>query len=192
MTTAIVTPQRPQTALEVCRQYVPGKSARAVLRQGQTPKTFFDSLVQQRLYPDAVGFLARLLTRQEVIWWGCLCAWDTARPNPSPAAQFALQAALRWLQEPSEEHRRGAEQAARKVGVQTPAGAVAQAVAFAEGSLSPAGCPEVAPPEDLTALTIAGAVRCCAAELIAAGEECVYPQLLRFGLEVASGQNRWQ
>lgn len=185
-------PQRVQTAWDVCRQYEPSKPALALLRKSQTPKAFFDLLVQSRLDADAVAFLARTLTKQEAIWWGCLCAWDVARPHPTPAAQAALQATLRWLQEPTEEHRRAAEQVARKVGVQKPAGAVAQAAVFATGSMSLPGLPEVAPPEDLTPLTITGAVQCCAAELTAAGDEDPYRQLLRFGLEVASGKNRWQ
>jgi hypothetical protein len=184
-------PQRAQTAWDVCRQYEPSKEALALLRKSQTSKAYFDLLVQSRLDSDAVAFLARSLTKQEAIWWGCLCAWDVARPNPTPAAQAALEATLRWLREPTEEHRRAAEQVARKVGVQKPAGAVAQAAVFATGSMSLPGLPAVTPPEDLTALTISGAIRCCAAELTAAGEEQAHRQLLRFGLEVATGKNRW-
>jgi hypothetical protein len=185
-------PARPQTALEVCRRYEPSKEARSLLRKDFTPRAFIDVLVERRLHADAVAFLVRVLTKPEAIWWGCLCAWDAARPNPSPAVQAALQAALRWLQEPSEEHRRAAEQAAGKIGAHTAAGAVAHAVAFATGSMSLPGLPEVPPPEDLTAKTIAGAVDICAAELAAAGEPAAYRQLLRFGLEVAAGKNRWQ
>jgi hypothetical protein len=163
-----------------------------LLRPGQSPKAFFDALVQQELFDDAVAFLARLLTKPQAIWWGCLCAWDAARPNASAAVQAALAATLHWLQEPTEEHRRSAEQAARKVGMAKPAGAVAQAAVYAQGSMSQPGLPEVKPPEDLTALAIAGAVNLCAADLTLAGETNAYRQLLRFGLEVASGKNRWQ
>ena len=103
-----------------------------------------------------------------------------------------MQAVLRWLQQPTEEHRRLAEQVARKVGLVKPAGAVAKATVFAAGSMSPPGLPEVSPPGDLTALTISGAIQGCAGELMAAGVDDPYRQLLRFGLEVASGKNRWQ
>src|SRR5690606_2352505 len=96
------------------------------------------------------------------------------------------------LQEPSEEHRREAEQAAKRAGIATPAGAAAQAVVFAQGSLSLPGLPEVPAPEDLTSQTIAGAVRVCAAQLGAAGETLPYRRMLRNGLEVAAGKNRWQ
>jgi hypothetical protein len=192
MNAAAVAPQRASTALDVCRQYEPSNVARALLRKNHTPKVFFDLLIERQLLADAVEFLARLLTKEEAIWWGCLCAWYAARPTPAPAAQDALQAALRWLQEPTEEHRRGAESAARKAGADTPAGAVAHAVVFATGSLSLPGLPEVMAPEDIAARTIAGAVRLCAAELSSAGEPNAYSQLLRFGLEVAAGKNRWQ
>jgi hypothetical protein len=189
--TAAVAPPRAQNALEVCRQYEPSKDARLLLRKKQTSKQFFDLLIERELPADAVEFLARLLTKQEAIWWGCLCAWDAARTTPTPMARASLQAALRWLQEPSEEHRRDAEKAAQQAGAHTSAGAVAQAVVYAAGSLSQPGLPEVASPPDLTAQTIAAAVRLCAAELSSAGEENAYAQLLRFGLEVAAGKNRW-
>jgi hypothetical protein len=191
MSATTASPPRPQTALEICGRYEPSKEVRTCLRAGDTPKALFDRLVEQRLHADAAALLARLLTKEEAVWWGCLCAWYSARPNPTPFAQAALQATLRWLQEPTEEHRRAAEQQARKAGAHTPAGAVAQAAAFAAGSMSLAGLPEVAPPEDLTAQTIAGAVRACAAELAVAEGGDAYRQLLRFGLEVASGKNRW-
>ena len=189
--TAATAPTRPQTAAEVCRRYQPSKDVRALLRKDQSSKALFDLLVRDQLYADAVSFLARLLSKQEAIWWGCLCAWDAARPNPSPATQAALQASLRWLQEPTEEHRRAAETVAQKAGFETPAGAVAQAVAFAAGSMTAAGLPEVAAPEDLTAQTIAAAIRGCSAQLLSAEVDEPYPQLLRLGLEVASGKNQW-
>lgn len=192
MTTAIRPASRGSSALEVCQRYLPSKNARSILRRNHTPKAFFDQLVHQHYFADAVEFLARLLTKEQAIWWGCLCAWDAARPNPSPRAQAALQAALRWLQEPSEEHRRDAENAGELAGMQTAAGAVAKAVAFASGSMSQPGLPAVEPPADLTAATIGSAVRACAAALTAAGEPNSYRQLLCFGLEVASGHNRWK
>lgn len=192
MTTATALPTRPRTAVEVCQKYAPSKDAIALLHKDLSPKAFLDVLVQQGLQVDAVEFLARLLTKEEAIWWGCLCAWDAARPNASPPVQAALQTALRWLQEPSEEHRREAEQAAKRAGIATPAGAAAQAVVFAQGSLSLPGLPEVPAPEDLTSQTIAGAVRVCAAQLGAAGENLPYRRMLRYGLEVAAGKNRWQ
>src|SRR5688572_17376575 len=145
-----ITPQRAQTAWDVCRRYEPSNLALALLRRGQTPKAYFDLLVQNGLDADAISFLARLLSKPEAIWWGCLCVWNAARPNPSPAAEAALEATLRWLQEPTEAHRRAAEEVARKVGVAKPAGAVAQATVFATGSMSLPGLPEVAPPGDLT------------------------------------------
>jgi hypothetical protein len=184
-------PPRATLAAEVCRRYESSPTARSLLRSGQSPQAFFDVLMQQELYDDAVAFLARLLTKPQAVWWGCLCAWDAARPNPSSAVQAALHATLRWLQQPTEEHRRAVEQVARKVGLAKPAGAVAQAAVYAQGSMSPPGLPEVAPPEDLTALTIAGAVCLSAADLTIAGETNAYRQLLRFGLEVAAGKNRW-
>lgn len=191
MTTATRQAPRGTTALEICLRYLPSKNARLILRNNHTPKAFFDQLVHQHCFADAVEFLARMLTKEQAIWWGCLCAWDAARPNPSPRSQAALQATLRWLQEPTEEHRRDAENAGEQAGMQTPAGAVAKAVAFARGSMSEPGLPEVEPPADLTAATIAAAVRACAAALTASGEPESYRQLLRFGLEVASGRNRW-
>ena len=75
-------------------------------REGLTAPQFFDRLVDQECYPDAIRFLAHALPKRQAVWWGSLCLWHVYRPAPPAAVADILQAAVRWVQEPMEERRR--------------------------------------------------------------------------------------
>ena len=186
-----VAKNKPQIASEVCRRYVPSAHARGLLRKGLSPQAFIDALLEHELHADAVTFVAHWLSKEEAVWWGCLCAWQVHRERPSPAMNRALQATIQWLQEPTEARRRSAEAAAAAAGSDNAPGPIALAAVWARGSMSAAGLPEVSPPESLTAETIAAAVRLAAAH--ASGEPGnAYRQFVHLGCEVAAGKNRWR
>jgi hypothetical protein len=80
-----------------------------LLRDAMDPGEYLDALTEQRLYRDALQFVAHLLPPRFAVWWGCLCAWHAARPEPPSVVAEALHAAVRWVLDPSEANRRAAE-----------------------------------------------------------------------------------
>lgn len=131
---------------------------RKLLRPDITAVEFFDRLVRAELFPDAVRLIARAMTAKEAVWWGVLCVWATARPRPAAKVEAALQAVVKWHREPTDANRRAAGAAGTAVGSVTPVGLVAAAALFADGSLAPAGQPEVKPDPHLSATLVAEAV----------------------------------
>lgn len=137
--------------------------ARALIAPGLTPAAVVERLQAKDLHEDAMIFTAYVLTERDLAWWGCLCAWKEARPEPLEKEAEAFRACLRWIQKPGEETRRAAAEAAAVAGLDTPAGAVAQAVFFSGGSISGPGLPEVKPAPEVMSNLILGALRVAAA-----------------------------
>lgn len=185
-------PEKIATATEVGR-HVPQlrEAARALLREDLTPIAYVALLEQHGLFADALRFTAHWLPKPRAIWWGALCAWHQCRPLPAPAAENALAAVICWLRDPSEDNRRQSETAGRAAGLATPAGALALAVFWSDGSITPRGLPHVRPGPDLSARTVAAAV--LAASLAEpAHTERVQRQFLALARAVADGKNLWK
>jgi hypothetical protein len=179
------TPAR--TAAEIGKLFPLGVEAKKLLRDGLTPRQYLDGLLEKQLYLDAVRFLAHALPKREGFWWACLCA----RGAPAPQAA-ALQAAERWVADPSEANRRAAQEAAEAAGVGTPAGCAAMAAFWSGGSMAPPNVPAVPPGETLTAHGVAGAVLLSA--VLTEPEKAADKQrkFLAQGVEVLGGGNRWK
>lgn len=176
-------------AHEACQNIQLSDAARQVLDGRLTLDQFHAELCQQRLYADAIHLTAHHLLKPESIWWGCLCLWQAYRPQPPAPEEAALQAVVRWLQEPTEAHRRAADTASQSAGLDTPAGTLAMAVFCSGGSLTPAGLPPVHPKPDQTARLVALAV-------LLAGNRAADPagyqrQCLALAPAVAQGRSRW-
>ncbi len=152
---------------------------------------FLQALIAEHLHDDAVKFMAHALPKREAVWWGCLCVWKTCRPQPSAKEAAALEAAVHWVIEPAEEHRRHAEAAGLKAGADTPAGGLALAAYWTEGSMAPAGQPEAAPPPFLTAQTLAAVLTLAAAQAKDVPLAEHQRLFLQLGREVAGGKHRW-
>ena len=147
--------QRPQPPLSA--------DARKLMARGLTPAAFVERLQAKGLHEDAMVFVAFVLPPRDRAWWGCLCVWNKARPDPAPPEAGALRAVLDWIQKPGDEARRASGAAARVAGLATPAGAVAQAVFFSGGSISAPGLPDVHPSPEAMPDLIASALRLAAA-----------------------------
>jgi hypothetical protein len=187
---APTTPDQARAA-EVCTRYEPGKEARQLLRDDLTPEAFTALLLEQHREADGVEFLAHGLTARQAVWWGCLCAWEAARPDPPEPAADALRAAVHWVEEPNEANRARAEAAGRAAGLDTAAGGVAMAAARTGGSVTPPGYPVVPPGPFLPARIIINAIRRAAAPSSAdpSGKLRLF---LRLGREVAGGILPWE
>lgn len=144
-------------ATEVCERFPLSAEATAILRPGMPAREFALRLTEAGLARDVIQFAAYVMPPRPAVWWGLLCVWDDIRPEPTPEEQAALTAALRWVQDPVEERRRGAYAPGKAVAT-TPAGQLALASFWSSGSMAPPEAPEVKAPPFLTQKTVAGAV----------------------------------
>jgi len=132
--------------------------AMELLQADPQPPEYISLLVEKKFYPDAVRFLAHALPRREAVWWAWMCARRSAGDAPPPPVKSALEAAEKWLTQPTEENRRTAHATAEAAGFGTAAGCAGLAAFFSGGSLAPPDAPPVPPGEFLTAKAVAGAV----------------------------------
>ena len=166
--------------------------ARKLLADQQTPRQFVEVLVQKGLLADACRFLGQALPKREAVWWALQCVRQTGGANSTPSAAKCLQAAETWVLSPREDSRQAAKPLADAAGVATPAGAVALAVFFHSGSMTPDDLPPVPPPEHLTGATAANAVLLAAYLGDPAKAEETLRKFAALGLEVLQGSNRWK
>ncbi len=168
----------------------PEPAARTLVRAGQTPRQYLTELTTAKHFMDAVRVLAWALPRREALWWACQCVRQVVTDKDGPAEQAALQAASRYAQTPSEEHRRAAGAAAEAVDFATPAGCAAVAAFWAEGSLAPPDLPPAPAPEHLTPTGIVNAVVLAAVHRDPENADEKYRRFLALGLNVADGKDR--
>lgn len=180
----------PKMAVDVAQGIKLSEPARRLLLPEMTQEHYFDVLNRSQLYQDAIRLLARLLAPKPAIWWGCLCVWADAASRT--VAEPVLAAAMHWLREPQDEHRRAVDAAAKAVGNTTAAGMVGKAVFLTEGSISVPGQPEVHADADSAANLIALAVLTAARSAGATATTGQLRQFLAIGIEVYQGKNSWE
>lgn len=84
-----------------------------LLADGGTAGEYLARLGEHQLDVDAIRVLAYALPIRKSVWWGVLCAWHGMSETSEPEQDLALQAAVRWCVEPTDERRRAAEAIAR-------------------------------------------------------------------------------
>jgi hypothetical protein len=108
-----------------------------------------------------------------------------------PKQAEALKAVIRWVLDPSEEHRRAAGVAGKAATFGTPVGAIAMSVFFSGGSIMPPDEKAIPPDPLLTANILTGTIPGLIAEV---PPEKAKPTLLGFialGISVATGKYPW-
>jgi hypothetical protein len=181
-----------RTAAEVGNQVRLGDAAKALLRNDLVPRAYLDLLVEKELYHDAARFLARALPKREAVWWACVCARQVAGANPPEPVANAIQAASRWVADPSEDNRRAAQTPGEKAQLCTPAGCAAMAAFWSGGSMAPPNVPAVPPADHLAAHAVTGAIILAAVLTEPEKAPEKFRVFLTRGLEVAEGANGWQ
>ena len=123
------------------------------------PEAYFSKLREDGRLHDAAFFLGQALPRYETVVWAARVVHGLG-PAPAPGGpdEEALNATLRWVEDPSEARRRAAFTAASGSGDGTPARMAALAAFFSGGSMSPEGQPPVPPPREAAGKFAAGAV----------------------------------
>ena len=115
------------------------------------------TLARQEKFQDALRLRAHLLTKQQAVWWGCLCVRDLDAPLPA-AQMVALRAAANWAGEPDETRRRAAEQSAESAKFSGIGAMLALSAFWSDGSMAPEGNPDVPPDERLTSQGVSAAL----------------------------------
>lgn len=151
-----------------------------------------DSLVNASDYIASIDFLSHWMSPQCAVWWGCLCVWETERERSSPELDAAMQLILGWLHNPTEQSRQRLAEIAALFEKKHPVCLIGNAALYSSGSMSAPDWPPVAPPRFLYANLVAGAIKL----IVSRGDMQQYDsrnkQVLRLGMEVLQGVNRWQ
>lgn len=133
---------------------------------------------------EALAYIGHALPKLEAVAWAAhVIDAHSRKQEPSARERLALDTALRWLQDPTDAHRRAAHAAAEAAPMTSPEAMLAAAVFYAGGSIAPAGnSPVLAPPEACLGYAL-GAVRALAYR---SGErEAVMEQALQLAEQVA-------
>lgn len=183
----------PKAAL-ICQDIELDQLARAGLAADPSPLDFLQSLIAQKLYPDAVRFLARALPKREAVWWACLSARSCLTEKTEPKLLQAVEAAEAWVYKPTETNRRQAFNAAEAASFENPAAWAGMGAFWSEGSMAPENVPAVPPADNLTAKAVAGAVMLAAVQSQPEKANDKYLFFLEQGVDIANGGNGrlWQ
>jgi len=179
-------PGKPPTAVEYSEPVKLSEDAKALLADDSMPAEFFETLVAQQLFSDALLFFACCVPKTDAVRWGCDCVAGLLGDSLRPMDSAALEAAQRWAEDPSEKNRRAAEGAANESGFEGPASWLALAAFWSDGSLAPPDLPEVPPAEGLTAQAVAAGLTMAATQGEPLAAEGRYIQFLEKSRAVAA------
>lgn len=174
--------------VELCEYLDLDEAAKALAKPDQTPERLLELLTQQEQFGDALRLRAYLLPRPEAIWWGCRCVEEVYQQRLPDADQQALAAARRWSLEPSEEHRRGAEDAANRTKLESGASWVAMAAFWSGGSISLPNLPPVEPDDRLLAKGVTAALLITASFAEPGAAPQRFRNFLASGRQIAKGE----
>ncbi len=182
-----------ETAAEILEHYEASAEACELLTDGMPPAEFLDRLREQELHEDAITFLAYALGKREALWWGLRCVREgLGEEEPAETIQGAVDAVQAWVDEPGEDARYAAFHAAEAATYESPAGCLALAVFFNEGSMAPADCPAVPVDEWFCARTLAASIHVG----YLGGDPKEAPEMakrfLELGLETATQPAPWE
>ncbi len=127
----------------------------------QSPPVFFNSLVEEGKFREAVYFISHALPRYESVVWAAqtlLASGTVDRNNP------LVVAVLRWIDDPCEELRRKIEELIAEESKITPEYMLANSAFMSGGSISIPESPPVLASADACAKFAAGAVLNAATE----------------------------
>ncbi|HMK85625.1 MAG TPA: hypothetical protein VK437_06690 [Steroidobacteraceae bacterium] len=151
------------SAQEICALATAG-GFKLGARESASPVDYLNELLAAGSLNEAVQFLAFALPPREAVWWACQCARDEWHEPAPPVLQAAVDAAERWVRQPTEEHRRAAMSCAQATDLKSPAAWAAVAAFWSGGSLAPENQPEVPPAPHLLGSAVAGAVMLAAVQ----------------------------
>ena len=164
----------------------------ARLGEAEDLPAFVHGLVGDGLHDQAIAFLAQALPPRQAVGWAWVCAREVTGEDAPTEVEACLEATRAWIQDPTDDLRRAAFDAADPAGMDTPAGSAGLAAFFSGDSLAPADSDPAPPPEELAGRTVAGSVHISAASGEPEDVMARYEDFLRRGLEFADRVDLWQ
>ena len=130
---------------------------------GVTPEQHYATLREVGEPWVAIDFLGHALPRLEALSWSAKVLEQEAEAQQLKRAdRQALDHALRWLGDPSDQNRRASFDAANAAGERSPERMLALGVFFSGGSISEPDLPPVLPKEGIAGRLAAGAITAAA------------------------------
>ncbi|NOQ15087.1 MAG: hypothetical protein GQ583_11495 [Methyloprofundus sp.] len=161
--------------------------AKALLTEDVTPAQYTQQVIDNKLYTDAIMFLATGLAKREATWWACLCARSTLTDTSPVSDLKAIELAEAWVYKPTQENCRVTLSAAEATEFKTPAGWSAMAAFWSGDNISPNKEAVVPPPNDLTGKAVNGAVMLAAVQGEPVKVDEYHQLFLKQGVDIACG-----
>lgn len=187
MTEANLIKIKQQNAIAICHGIELDEQANGLLKDNPTSAFYIKQLIEQRLYPDAIRFLAHALPKREAVWWACLCARNSPTDKLSVNEIKAIELAEAWVYKPTEENRKLTMPAAEAAEFKTAASWAAIAAFWSGGNISPVAQAIVQPDEKLFAKAVTGAVMLAATKGEPVKVNDNYRLFLEQGINIARG-----
>lgn len=93
---------------------------------------FIAAMIEKRLFKDANRAIPYFMTNRKACWWASLCIWRSLEGKLSTDEQRALDGCLRWIIDPSLEHRRSAGELADATSAASPVNCLGAAIRVAD------------------------------------------------------------
>jgi hypothetical protein len=166
------------------------RQAKPLVSGAATAGEYLARLGEHQLDVDAIRVLAYALPIRKSVWWGVLCAWHGMSETSEPEQDLALQAAVRWCVEPTDERRRAAEAIARARVLENAVDCCVRAASLAGHSAGPDDpfLPRDAPG---AARMVVAAAFLAFAQRAERDPKLTYRRIARMGLLVADNKIPW-
>lgn len=147
------------TTAEIAELAKLSDDAKDLLSDEVSPSRYVELLESEKLYKDAVKFLAYGLPPLISIRWGCRCCRELLTKDQIEKTKASLEADESWAESPSDEARRAARSVAEADGINSPADLLGMAIFFSGGSVTPPNTPEAPPPPYVAQKMTAGSIQ---------------------------------
>jgi hypothetical protein len=180
-----------ETAAEVCAAAGLSDDAGVLLPAHEAPRDFVESLIENELYADALGFIAHVLPMRESVWWAWSCARDATGETPAAAVASAIESTRQWIVEPTDENRRAAGAAAEALDYGSAAAIAALAAFMCGDTMGPADAAPAPAPPGVVPKTVAGCICMAAASGKPEDVKTRFQQYAGRGMERADKGKVW-
>ena len=127
--------------------------------EGTDPRSYYVKLRESGELDRAISYLGHALPRFEAVAWAAyLLEMQSRKKRLAARDRQALDRSLRWLEEPTDEYRRAAYQAAEAAGRESPERLLGMAVFMSGGSMAPPNLPAANPPQEVCGRVAAAAI----------------------------------
>lgn len=152
------------SALSLVQRIALSRDALTVMEGGGNVRRCVDALLSRGLPADALALVARTMPKRYVVAWACECFKGllAGQAATSDVDRAGLALTQQWVSDPSEEHRRAAQEFAELGELRSPGAWLAASAGWNGGSLTPRGYDPIPPPDHLPAEAAVAALRLAA------------------------------